>query len=138
MAAALFRHELNKKGWDDEFATASAGTWAPDGRKAASRAVEHMASLGLDISKHRARRITRQIIENADVVFTMEQGQKEALRAEFPEFKSRFHLLSEVVGQCYDIPDPMSNPDIPIEETAAEIRELIVNGFARILWLADA
>ncbi|NIR93301.1 MAG: hypothetical protein GWO08_06380, partial [Gammaproteobacteria bacterium] len=61
-----------------------------------------------------------------------------ALGVEYPELSERIFLLSEVVGQVYDIPDPMSNPEIPIEEIAKDIRNLIHKGFARILWLADA
>ena len=138
IAAAIFMQEVEKRGLENEITAASAGTWAPENRPAAPRAVEYMELHGMDISRHRSRRINRELIEDVNVAFTLEQGQKEALGVEYPELSERIFLLSEVVGQGYDIPDPMSNPEIPIEEIAKDIRNLIHKGFARILWLADA
>ena len=51
--------------------------------------------LGLDIAGHASRLINAGLVRDADLIVVMEQGQKEALQAEFPENAHKVHLLSE-------------------------------------------
>jgi len=68
----------------------------------------------------------------------MENGQKEALRFEFPLASGRVYLLSEIVdGIDYDIPDP-SNSTVDVENVGREIFRLVTGGSAKILALAQA
>jgi protein-tyrosine-phosphatase len=57
-----------------EFDTASAGTAAVDGIPATPEITRAAAKAGYDLSAHRSRRITRGILDGADLILTMEQA----------------------------------------------------------------
>jgi len=58
----------------------SAGVGAQDGNPPTPEAVEAMAERGIDISSHRARKVTAEILAAADLVLAMEQRQGVRLR----------------------------------------------------------
>lgn len=69
MAAALLRRELDKAGRPD-IRVESAGL-AADGSPATPQAVAVMAEWGVDISAHRSRPVTAELLQNADRVLVM-------------------------------------------------------------------
>lgn len=135
IAAACFQEELNKHGLGGNWVVLSAGTWTKDGLPAWPDAVTSASQLGLDIADHRSAAITADLLQQADLVLVMEQGQKEALQNEFPKEKEKIFLLSETTkGKVYDIPDPIQDPDAG--NVTAEIITLIQNGFDKIAEMA--
>lgn len=133
MAAALFKARLkDKPGWRVE----SAGTWAPEGEPAAARAQLALRGRGLDLGKHRSRTVTPELLEQFDLILTMERGHKEALVAEFPEIASRVYLLSEMLGSWFDVRDPMGGTQAEFEHTLRELDEILAQGQAKIEQLA--
>ena len=115
----------------------SAGTWAVRGAPASTNAQEIMETWGLDISSHRSKPVTEELIRSADLVLTMERNHKEALRAEFPEYSDRIMMLSEMVGREENIDDPIGKPLEEYETTARELDSLLNKGFKKILRLAE-
>ncbi len=109
----------------------SAGTWAIDGMPAAAEAIYQASRMGLDLTGHISQTITAQLMRAADLIIVMEQGQKEALRVEFPASAGKVYLLSEAVtGSVYDVRDPAGmaiNEGVP-----EEIDALVHEGFERI------
>jgi protein-tyrosine-phosphatase len=88
----------------------SAGVAALDGNPAATEAVAAMRALGIDISGHRARSVTRGLIEASDLVLAMEEGQLRSissLRVPGPDARAFLLLkLGEVVeGDLSDVFD---------------------------------
>lgn len=75
MLEALLRRELEKQGFTD-FTVSSAGTMTDDDMVPTEEAVAAMNEIGVDISEHTSRRITREIVENTDlfVALTTEHG----------------------------------------------------------------
>lgn len=71
MAEALFRQMLREAGLAGEVLCQSAGLSAVEGEPAAQNAILACRELGLDISAHRARRITGEEIPVWDLFFTM-------------------------------------------------------------------
>lgn len=136
MAAALFRARLKRERTDwQDWRVDSAGTWAPDGEHAAKNSRQVMAQRGLDISNHRARTVTAKMLQDYDLVLTMEPGHKEALCVEFPALAGRIFLLSEMEGMTAAVEDPIGQ-DIPAYEKAAEkIDRILARGMPRILSL---
>ena len=132
IAAALFTNMLAKAsqlaGWRVE----SAGTWAEEGLPASRAALRAMQIMGLDISRHRTRCVTGGMLAAFDLIVAMEQGHKEALQAEFPAVAQRVFLLSEMVGAAYDVPDPSDGTDEDLLETVSVMRNMLVQGSARI------
>jgi protein-tyrosine-phosphatase len=135
MAEGLMRRKLEREDRAHEFRPASAGVWTVDGRPATESAIMVMAELGIDIRSHRSRLLTERMMENAALILTMTRSHAEAIRAEFPEHKSRVFLLSEMVGYGYDIEDPVGGSLLEYEETAQEIEALIETGYKRMMQL---
>ena len=135
IAAAQFKDELIKRKQDNEWKVISAGTWTSDGLPAMTEAIQKAKKIGLDIQDHRSKVITRDLLEEADLILVMESGQKEALAIEFPSYREKILLLSEAAnGTVHDIPDPILKPsDVDV---VAEICDLVHIGFDRICALA--
>ena len=131
IAAACFKKELVVRHTEGGWKVMSAGTWTTDGLPATPGAISGARRIGLDISRHASRVITGQLMQEADLIIVMEEGQREALRSEFRQSAQKIHLLSEATsGSSYDIPDPaasMAGAEVP-----GEIDELIHSGFEKI------
>ncbi len=137
MAAALLRARLarDEARWD--WQVGSAGTWATDGLPASVHAVEEMAGRGIDMRVHRARNVTRELMAGADLILAMTRNHAEALRAAFPEHAHKVYLLSEMVGQKYDIYDPYGGTPMEYAYIARELEQLIEAGYERIVALVE-
>lgn len=137
MAMALFKQKIQEKGEEEEWTVSSAGTWGRAGMLASENGRVLMESRGLDLSEHRSRIVTREMLAAADIVLTMEKGHKEALRLEFPEFGHRIHMLSEMIGIRSDVDDPYGGTLDEYDRAVADIEHYIEDGFARIREIAD-
>lgn len=137
MAAALLQarlsHDRVRRNWQVE----SAGTWATEGRPASTLAVEEMARRGLDLSIHRARPVSPELVAGAHLVLVMEKTHAEALKLAFPEHAHKVYLLSEMVGGGYDISDPYGGAPEEYAAIARELEALIAAGYGRIVALAE-
>ena len=125
----MFRRELQVRGLTGSWKIGSAGLWATPGH-GALRAVQTTASrLGLDLTSHRATRVSRSLLSEYDLVVVMEAGQQEALLTEFPHLKDQVYLLS-VLGerQSYDIPDTFES-ESEISEVVKELDSLVRRGW---------
>lgn len=138
MAEALFRHRLELIGEASNWRVESAGTWAHDGAPASRRAQHALRAWNIDLSAHRSRNITRDLLQSFDLILVMERGHREALEVEFPEEASRIHRLSEMAGHTFDVPDPMGGTLADISKVVNEIQMLLVQGFARICELTTS
>jgi protein-tyrosine phosphatase len=134
MAAALFTHRLQKEepDWTD-WRVESAGTWTVNNQPAATEAIKVMSMRGLDISQHRSREVTAELMREYDLILTMEAGQKEALQVEFPFLSKQIYLLSEMSGVKVDVPDPFGKSTTIFEDTADKIDRYIKRGLLQII-----
>jgi protein-tyrosine-phosphatase len=136
MAQALFEDRIKKslpdwRMWRVE----SAGTWAADGEPASRKSCQMMEKYGLDISGHRSRTVTAEMLEASDLILTMEPNHKEALRTEFPTSAGRIFLLSEMAGAYAAIEDPYGGPMEAYVEAASAIDQFLETGMKKILTL---
>src|SRR5512139_3130406 len=136
LAAAFFRQRMEERAGYGSWNVSSAGTWAEPGLPVLEQLMEIARQYGLDLSGHRSRRVDRELLAGYDLVLVMQASQQEALLIEFPEFRRSIQLLSKVVeSRIYDIPDPSGRgEDMP--EIAAELDDLIRQGFEPICELA--
>ena len=81
----------------------SAGLYALDEAPATPHAVEAAGELGADLSTHRARSLTRAMVEEADRIYVMTRSQAEALGHMGADLGGKLDLL-EPMGE--DIADP--------------------------------
>ncbi|MBC7228622.1 MAG: low molecular weight protein arginine phosphatase [Thermoflexales bacterium] len=137
MAAALLRRQLDEDGDRQDWRVLSAGIWAEEGEPASAGAVMAMAERGIDLTGHRSRRLTRQMVEEADLILGMAPQHVEAMREAFPEARDRIYLLAEMAGESHGIADPYGLSPVTYRVTANEIERLIRAGYPRIIALAE-
>lgn len=135
VAEGLLRQRLEADGLYS-WRVSSAGTWAQLRRGAASTSIQLMAERGIDISGHRAREVTAEMLGDADLILCMEAGHAEALRVEFPEAADRIYLLSEMAGDSQNVEDPYGGPYQGYVKMVDELSYLIDAGLPRIIGLA--
>jgi len=139
MAEALLQVRLQQYRADwREWRIESAGTWASRGQPASTDAQQAMARRGLDISGHRSREVSAEMLDQFHLVLTMEAGQKEAMRFEFPEQADRVYMLSEMSGVEVAVRDPMGESASVYEAAADQIDRLLQRGLDRLIHLAGA
>lgn len=115
----------------------SAGTWALDGAEAVKNTLAVMDSRGIDLSAHRAKTVTKEMLERFHLILTMEYGHKEALQVEFPHIAHRVYLLSEMEGKILQVEDPVGRGLPAYEEAAAKIDQILARGMQRIFALVE-
>jgi protein-tyrosine-phosphatase len=124
LAEALLAHAMHARSVTDIHVT-SAGTGAWDGAPASEGAYLIGIERGLDLSGHRARLLTREIVEDADLILTMARHQ----RARVHELgEGRVFVLGEFVGRAgedAEVGDPFGGDLDVYRDTFAELEELI-------------
>jgi protein-tyrosine phosphatase len=136
MAMALLRKRLGDLKLEEVWDVDSAGTWGFDGVPATDNAIQTMQERGLDLGDHRSRKVTEEMLSSYDLILTMENFHKEAVQIEFPEYADKVYMLSEMVGEAWDVKDPVGNPLQDYRTTADLIERTIEDGVERILALA--
>lgn len=86
MAEGLFKKLLGERGRED-ITCSSAGLAAPEGSPASINAKIAAQELGVDISEHRSRLLTRAIARDADMIVCMTQEHYDVLNSIIPEEK---------------------------------------------------
>lgn len=87
----------------------SAGLSALVGHGADSTAAELATADGFDVSAHRARQVNADMLQSADLILVMSQGQRSQVGQQLPQAMGKTLLLSHWLGsvaQLQDIPDP--------------------------------
>lgn len=147
LAAALFRRALSETS-DPELTrilrgaprwrVESAGTWTEPGQPILPEVHGAAQRLGLDLSDHRSRCVSGELLSQYDLILVMQASQREALVSEFPQLEERIYLFSHVVelGR-YDIPDSFGSEE-EVAQVGVTMDELIRGGLRYIGVLAFA
>jgi protein-tyrosine phosphatase len=98
MAEGLFKQALPQK------AVCSAGIDALVGCAADRCAVQLMTEQGIDISEHRAQNLATWMVNEADLIVTMDRDQKSFIEQNYVRARGKVIRLGE--HRKYDIPDP--------------------------------
>lgn len=109
--------DLPKQG----IAVLSAGTMGFPGAAASPEAVEVCRRRGLDISGHRSRSLTVDLVHPADYIYTMGRHHLEVVRSLAPGVASKAHLL-DPKG---DIADPVGGTVEDYEHAAQRITQAL-------------
>ncbi|MCX7982660.1 MAG: hypothetical protein N2572_07105 [Syntrophales bacterium] len=124
MAEAILKGKLRKAGRTD-IAVASAGLIPMNGVEVDKTAEQIVAEMGYPLYGHRARLLTKEMMEEADWVFVMEHSQKEKIKDTYPEFASKIRLLKtcsrEYDGKNGDIGDPYRLSPLKYRQCFSEI-----------------
>jgi L-threonylcarbamoyladenylate synthase len=114
---AVPESELEKRGIN----VISAGSFAMPGARAAPHAVDALRDLGVDLSRHRSRPLSVELIHQADVVYTMARNHAMAAMSLVPSAAEKVMTLAP--GR--DIDDPIGSDIGVYRELAGELRTLI-------------
>ncbi len=102
MAEALLKDRLAKRGV--RATVESAGVGALVGHPADPQAVALMQERGLDITAHRGRQLTPDMIRAFELILVMEADQQRAVEGILPSARGRVHRIGRWGN--FDVPDP--------------------------------
>jgi len=125
MAEAMLRHKLKERGVEG-VVVGSAGTGAWDGAPASEGAYLIALEHGLDLSSHRARLLTRELLASSTLVLTM--ARHHLARVQQLGGGEAAHLLGEYAGRegtAAEVPDPFGGELEGYRETFQELDALL-------------
>ncbi|MGE5599873.1 MAG: low molecular weight protein arginine phosphatase [Bacteroidota bacterium] len=113
MAEALLRKMLTEDLGEKaaRITVLSAGTGAVTGQSASSLAIKVMNQEGIDLSEHRAKKLTAELVREADLILTMTLEQKKAVLALVPTAKGKVFTLREFAEGVREIEDLIAEAD---------------------------
>jgi protein-tyrosine phosphatase len=79
---------------------------------------------GVDLTRHRARRLSQASPDAYDLLLVMEDAHLKEMAVRFPHLRARTMLLSHWIGG-QDIADPINEDDAFNERVYAEIRSAV-------------
>lgn len=132
MAAELLRRKLSESGRDD-VAVASAGTGAWEGAPVSEGAYLVSLERGLDLSSHAATLLSREVVADADLIFTMARHHRS--RVEELGGEGKVHLLGEyagLTGPGAEVSDPFGGELVSYRETLVQLSDLLDKVVARV------
>ncbi len=101
MAQAYFNYKV--KDCNQHIAADSAGTSAFYGDFATVESIDAMKTIyDIDLSEHRSKKVTLDLINQADLTLTMTNSQKVILNNAFPQAKDKIFTLTEYAKKILD------------------------------------
>ncbi len=131
LTAALLRCMLVQRSTDAR--VESAGVLGHDNDPASPDVLAVADHLSLDLSTHRARTLSADLVDTASLLLAIDRGTARVARLRFPQTEARIHTLGELAGRNRDIPDPFKMQIGPWLIYAQEIERLLQQALPRIL-----
>lgn len=132
MAEIIMRREFEQRDSDVEVVSAGTGAW--DGASASEGAYLVALENGLDLSNHRARLLTREVVEHSNLILTMARHHR--VRVEELGGEGKTYLLGEYAGEAgadAEVVDPFGS-DLPVyREIYSEIQRLVRTAVDRFI-----
>ncbi len=129
MAEGLLKKMLGLHG--HQFYVHSAGIEAVDGFPSTPATIKALKEEGVDVSTHRSRRLTLEMIKTAHKIYVMEHLHMDWVLRMCPEAKHKTHLLSEFSSEhekeTIGIPDPIRMSDNFYKNVLIAIRGCVEN-----------
>lgn len=122
MAAAMLNDIAVKN--DLDILVDSAGVFAEIGKNATDEAINAMKKRGIDLTYHKTKPLTDELINMADIILVMTEAHKQLISAVAPD---KIYTLKEYAGGEGDISDPFGGDDEEYDRTADEIYDALVD-----------
>jgi protein-tyrosine phosphatase len=90
-----------------------------EGYPAAPLAVKVAADMGIDISSHRAKQVTQQLVDDFDLILAMERNQLDKLCEKHPNARHKVFLFGYWIG--------LSTIEDPYQKNEATFRQVFIN-----------
>lgn len=126
MAAAIARHLLADapapRGGAIPTTVKSAGVAAGFGMEATPEGADALRALNIDMGRHASTPLSRELLNEAEVIFAMTRSHLDAICRLDPSAADRAFLLDP---NAKDIPDPIGGPREEYDRTAAILRNAV-------------
>lgn len=145
MAEALASKILQRLNLTEKIDVFSAGLAAFPGASASSEVHSVLSGQGLDLSGHKARQLTEEMINDADLILTMTAAQKQLLQDLFPGMAEKIFIAKEFAEDpqdvedtdkheqySYDIADPYGKSEAVYQQCAEELAQAVEDIIKRI------
>lgn len=141
MARGIFRKML-KEVEKENIKLTSAGTIALPGMKPPREVEEVMKGEGIDISHHQATPLTRNLIEEADLILVMDRCHRKTILKMSPGASQKTFLLKEFSPDpgegALDISDPLGGSLRTYEKAFREIKRCLEELLKKVDWYLSA
>jgi protein-tyrosine-phosphatase len=124
MAEQIFRKHLLARGITG-VEVKSAGVAASPGTVSPPEALEVLTARGVDGREHRARFLTTETVDWADLGLVMEARHFRAVAARFPSALGKIQVFKGYAGLSGDVPDPIGGSLSEYEACVREIEEIL-------------
>jgi protein arginine phosphatase len=134
MAEGILK-SLLKKNNREHILVSSAGTSGLDGQGAAEHSVMTCQSNGIDISRHKARKVNREMLEDSDLIVVMEPFQRGFILDLDPGVEGKTVLLTEYgekEGRYSFVADPYGLPGWAYESCFTQIKKNVDGLFEKV------
>jgi protein-tyrosine-phosphatase len=124
MAEAFFNHLM---GNDGQWKASSAGIYAGINSPASAHATEAMRELEINITDHRSKPLTAELVNTADLIITMTSGHCFQIAQSFPEVGNKVCLIKSFGTSKVpaDISDPFGGSLNIYRKTRNEIKQAL-------------
>jgi protein-tyrosine-phosphatase len=141
MAAGLLETLLPRK-IVNKVKIESAGVSAQDGMSASRNAIEVAKKRGIDIEGHTSKRLTRSLVETADLILVMQKMHLDEVRNLCPSRSEHTLLLAELEGNPgsdeMEIADPCGGSEEVYEQCFTRIKRSLDKGMTFLLELVNS
>jgi protein-tyrosine-phosphatase len=129
MAQAIGRDILEKQSHEGITThVASAGVAAGNGMPATQEAIDALEGMGMTLQDHQSRQLTLEMIDQAEVIYTMTPSHAQAVMTMAPNSVHKVFVLDEHES----VPDPIGQSAQMYQHTANRLRELIARRLEEI------
>jgi len=134
LAEGLARLRLKRAGYEAPFSIRSAGTLpAYEGQPRAPLILEVLREIGADGQANPPHRITPGEIEQAAVIFGVAQEHLAWILQHYPAAASHTFLLSDLIGEQWDVRDPGVQELEPLRECRDTIDRVMTAGLPELI-----
>ena len=106
-----------------DLAVESAGLTAKTGEPPDPVYLDMAQTIGLDLSRHQSKPVTRELLRDADLALVMTGDQKRRLAERYPEFSGKIMLLGHWMDGGVSISDPHRKSIDAYRAVFAQIRD---------------
>lgn len=134
LAEGLARLRLKQAGYDGQFVTRSAGTLPEyEGQPAAPLILEVLREVGAAGQFNPPHQITADEIGQADLILGIAQQHLDWIGEHYPAAAARTFLLSDLIGERWDVIDPGVQELDPLRVCRNTIDRVIFNGLPELV-----
>jgi len=104
----------------------SAGYFPEEGRRSPELAVQVAGRLGVDLTHHRSRVLTDELVDEADAIFVFDQDNYRTVVRGYPSAREKVHFIGALAleGPLF-VPDPFGGAEEDYRRAYQRITELI-------------